>query len=140
MREIAIQKLTSSGLKKTEIRIQLLSFLLDKKNAISQPELEKMFKSISDRVTIYRALSAFEEKGIIHKIMDPHGTARYAVCSEGNCSDHQHSDEHIHFHCTSCDETTCLEEMVVPELKIPSKYSVQKINLNIEGVCERCNG
>jgi Fur family ferric uptake transcriptional regulator len=140
MEELAIKKLKKSGLRKTEIRTQILNYLLDKSSAISQPELEKKFKSISDRVTIYRALSAFEEKGIIHKIMDPHGTARYAVCKEDTCSDHQHSDEHIHFHCTSCDETTCLEEMVIPELKVPSTYSVQKINLNIEGVCQRCNG
>jgi len=139
MKEIAIQKLSSSGLKKTEIRIQLLSFLLDRKNAISQPELEKMFKSISDRVTIYRALSAFEEKGIVHKIMDSHGTARYAVCNESKCNDHQHSDEHIHFHCTSCDEITCLDELIVPEFKIPKTYSIQKINLNIEGICVSCN-
>ena len=33
-----------------------------------------------------------------------------------------------------------VEATVIPELKVPSTYSVQKINLNIEGVCQRCNG
>ena len=61
MKELAIEKLMSVGLKKTEIRIQILNYLLQKRNAISQPDLEKEFKTISDRVTLYRALSSFEE-------------------------------------------------------------------------------
>ena len=60
MKELAIEKLISVGLKKTEIRIQILNYLLQKRNAISQPDLEKEFKYISDRVTLYRALSSFE--------------------------------------------------------------------------------
>jgi len=139
MKEIAIKKLTASGLKKTEIRIQLLDYLLNLNAAVSQPELEKKFNSISDRVTLYRALSAFEEKGIVHKIMDNHGTARFAICNETMCDDHNHNDEHIHFHCSSCDEITCLDELIVPDFKIPKTYSIQKINLNIEGICDNCN-
>ena len=139
MEEVAINKLKKSGLKKTEIRTQILMYLLSKSSAISQPELEKKFKEISDRVTIYRALSAFEEKGIVHKVMDIHGTTRYAICNESTCDVKNHSDEHIHFHCTQCDEITCLEDLNIPELNISNSYSIQKINLNIEGVCINCN-
>ena len=139
MKELAIEKLMSVGLKKTEIRIQILNYLLQKRNAISQPDLEKEFKTISDRVTLYRALSSFEEKGLIHKIIDKNGTARFALCDTEKCLGHIHHDEHIHFHCDNCGEIICLNEKTIPEITLPEKFTVQKININIEGVCEICN-
>lgn len=138
MRDDAIQKLVNAGLKKTEIRIQLLSHLLSHDIAISQPELEKEFKSISDRVTIYRALSSFEENGIVHKVIDLNGTARYALCSSSKCNGHKHFDEHVHFHCIDCGDVFCLEEIEIPHIQLPSTLIIQKSNLNIQGICEKC--
>ena len=139
MKEIAIEKLVSVGLKKTEIRIQILNYLLLKKTAISQPDLEKEFKSISDRVTLYRALTAFEEKGLVHKIIDKNGTARFALCNTNKCTDHIHNDEHIHFHCDECGDIICLNEKSLPDIKLPDNFSIKKININIEGICDNCN-
>ena len=126
MKDIAIEKLVSVGLKKTDIRIEILNYLLIKQTAISQPDLEKEFKSISDRVTLYRALSAFEEKGLVHKIIDKNGTARFALCN-------------IHFHCDLCGEIICLNEKSIPQITLPENFKIKKINLNIEGVCENCS-
>jgi Fur family ferric uptake transcriptional regulator len=138
MRDNAIYKLVTAGLKKTEIRIELLSYLLEQAHAISQPELEKAFHTLSDRVTIYRALSAFEEKGIVHKIIDLQGTARYAICNEKTCNDHHHQDEHIHFQCTNCNNVICLDEISLPQLTIPSEFQVHKVNVQLEGICKNC--
>lgn len=138
MRDKAIAKLISAGLKKTEIRIQLLTYLLEHAHAISHPELEKAFHTISNRVTIYRALSAFEEKGIAHKIIDLQGTARYAICIENTCNNHQHQDEHVHFQCTNCNNVICLNEILLPQLSIPSEFKVNKVNVQIEGICKNC--
>lgn len=139
MSEIASQKLKEIGLKKTEIRIQILNYLLNQNSAISQPELEKMFKNISDRVTIYRVLSAFEENGLIHKIIDLNGTARFAICKSDNCSNHHHFDEHVHFHCKTCGNVRCLDDIQIPTFSIPNEYKVLKANINIEGICPSCN-
>lgn len=138
MEDIAKEKLVSVGLKKTDIRIQILKYLLIKKTAISQPDLEKEFKSFSDRVTLYRALSSFEEKGLVHKIIDKNGTARFALCNTSVCNDHQHHDEHIHFHCDICGEIICLNEKSLPQITLPENFKINKININIEGVCEIC--
>ncbi len=61
-------------LKKTGPRLKVLSMLSAKNVATSQPDLEGVMNDI-DRVTLYRILSAFEEKGIIHKVFDLNGTA-----------------------------------------------------------------
>ena len=138
MRDLAIEKLVAVGLKKTEIRIQLLSYILNSHHAISQPELEKKFKSISDRVTIYRALSSFEENGIVHKVIDLNGTARFALCSSSKCTEHQHFDEHVHFLCVQCGDVVCLDEIEIPKIELPSNLIIHKSNLNIQGVCLNC--
>ena len=67
-------------LKRTEPRLRVLSMLSSKNVATSQPDLEGVIGDV-DRVTLYRILSAFEEKGIIHKVFDLNGTANYALCS-----------------------------------------------------------
>ena len=85
-------------LKKTSPRLKVLSVLSAKDVATSQPDLETVMVDI-DRVTLYRILNAFEEKGIIHKVFDLNGTANYAVCSS-NCEENHHHDEHLHFNCT----------------------------------------
>ena len=50
-------------LKKTGPRLKVLSMLSSKNVATSQPDLESVMDDI-DRVTLYRILNAFEEKGI----------------------------------------------------------------------------
>ncbi len=134
----AAQILDELGFRKTEIRLKVLDHLQKVNKAVSQPELEIKFNKFADRVTLYRILSAFEAKGIIHKIMDAHGVARYALCNHKHCMEHQHHDEHVHFNCTECGDVVCLDTVKIPALKLPKAFSSAKINLNIEGICNHC--
>ena len=54
--------------------------------------IEQHFKNF-DRVTLYRLLNSFEEKGLIHKVFDANGDIFYAKCQV--CKDHNHQDDHI---------------------------------------------
>lgn len=134
----ASQVLEESGFRKTEIRLKVLEYIQKLDKAVSQPDLEKKFNKLADRVTLYRILSAFEEKGIIHKIMDVNGLARYALCNHNHCSEHQHHDEHIHFNCTECGDVVCLDNIKIPSIKLPKEFSLARMNLNIEGTCNNC--
>jgi len=125
-------------LKKTVPRLSVLSILKSRNAAVSQPELEIIFGREIDRVTLYRTLSTFEEKGIIHKILDLKGTANYALCSD-LCNNHQHHNEHVHFNCTVCMGVYCLATLPVPRLDMPAGYSPQNVNFLVYGVCKRCN-
>ncbi len=129
--------LKRNSLKVTQPRLKVLEIISRKDSAISQPELEKLLGKDIDRVTLYRVLASFEEKGIIHKIFDLHGTATYAMCST-NCSEHDHHDQHVHFICRVCNSVYCLEDMTLPKVSIPADFSLEAIAVNALGVCNHC--
>ena len=124
-------------LKKTAPRLRVLSMLSAKNVATSQPDLESIMVDI-DRVTLYRILNAFEEKGIIHKVFDLNGTANYAMCSS-NCEEHQHHDEHLHFNCTNFNNVYCLEDLALPPIKLPNGFVPTGFTLYASGLCPKCS-
>ena len=110
--------------------------LHSKKVATSQPDLETVMVDI-DRVTLYRILNTFEEKGIIHKVFDLNGTANYAVCSS-NCEENHHHDEHLHFNCTVCKNVYCLDELILPPINLPAGFKPKGFTLYANGLCPKC--
>jgi len=129
--------LRSNKLKVTQPRLRVLEIVSTKTAAISQPELEKILGNEIDRVTLYRILASFEEKGILHKIFDLHGTATYAICST-KCSAHHHHDQHVHFICSVCNSIHCLDEISLPQINLPSGFSLYSIAINAVGLCKNC--
>lgn len=129
--------LRENKLKVTQPRLRVLEIISAKDSAISQPELEKLLGKETDRVTLYRILASFEEKGILHKVFDLHGTATYATCSH-NCSEHKHEDQHIHFICSSCNSVICLEEISIPNIRVPKNFALQSVAVNAVGLCDKC--
>ncbi len=125
-------------LKKTRPRFSVLEVLKSRQAAISQPVLENMLGKDIDRVTLYRVLKTFEDKGIIHKVIDLHGTANYAMCND-NCSENDHHDEHVHFNCTVCFQVYCLDNFHIPEINMPDNFTAGSVNLIVYGMCANCN-
>lgn len=130
--------LIKNGLKRTGPRLQVLDVLSRRDSATSQPYLEQVMGKEVDRVTLYRVLKAFEEKGIIHKVLDNHGTANYAICS-GDCNAQEHHDEHVHFNCNNCKKVYCLDSVKIPAFKVPAGFKVESLNLIACGICEACS-
>jgi Fur family ferric uptake transcriptional regulator len=124
-------------LKKTAPRLRVLSMMYSKNTATSQPDLESVMHDI-DRVTLYRILNVFEEKGIIHKVFDLDGTANYAVC-HSDCGEHHHHDEHLHFNCTDCKNVYCLNELSLPHLSLPAGFKAEGFTLYASGLCAKCS-
>ena len=129
--------LQRNQLKVTAPRLGVLKIISDREAAISQPVLEKIIGNEVDRVTLYRILRTFEEKGILHKVIDLNGTANYAICSS-DCTSHQHHDEHFHFNCTECKSVYCLNDLHLPAIQIPKGFKAESVNLSITGVCNHC--
>ncbi|WP_207424843.1 Fur family transcriptional regulator [Desertivirga brevis] len=132
------QLLEKHELKKTKPRLSVLEVLTSRDAATSQPDLEQILGKEVDSVTLYRTLKTFEEKGIIHKVIDMNGTAVYATCKE-SCTEHEHKDEHVHFNCTVCYKVYCLEDFKLPEINMPEGFNPSSVNLVVYGICESCN-
>lgn len=129
------QKLSDNNIKPTAVRINVLEVLMDSKTALSAKDLEGRLELI-DKVTLYRTLKVFEEKKIIHTIQDGTNVLKYAACEEGcECAP---QDQHVHFHCTKCDETFCFTEAHIPSVSIPINFTPSSVSMVFQGVCSNC--
>ncbi|MEO1055101.1 MAG: transcriptional repressor [Bacteroidota bacterium] len=137
MNDTVISLLKDFNLRSTNCRVEILSIFLDKHFALTQAELEKEINSIHDRVTVYRTLKTFQDKGLIHKVLDDSGSSKYALCKNG-CDHIHHHDEHIHFKCVKCGQTNCMENVKIPTIKLPEGYDFHSADLLVTGTCREC--
>ena len=128
-------KLKSKNIKPTAMRQLVLQVLTEQKTAISLPELEQKFEK-ADKATLYRTLKTFQENKLIHSIEDGSGSLRYALCQD-NC-ECDPEDLHVHFLCTNCNQTFCLNDIPVPTINLPSSFSLESVNMVVKGVCSNC--
>lgn len=123
-------------LRSTAIRRNVIEFILKEGAAVSHQDIEKALPQ-ADRVTLYRTLATFEEKGILHQVLDDESVKKYALCGT-DCSGGHHHDDHAHFKCEKCEETVCLDEVRIPAVGLPTGYSRTSANLLIMGTCRAC--
>lgn len=123
-------------LRVTDIREKVLEVFINSSKALSNEDIEKHFAKL-DRITLYRTLKTFEESGLIHKIPHSGQSPLFAICQE-DCSQHEHLDQHGHFHCLKCGETICMDEVNVPSINLPDGFTAQQRHLVIEGKCAKC--
>ena len=125
-------------LRNTEIRRSLLQHFLDHDHALSHADLDGLSDHLFDRVTVYRTLKTFVEKGILHEVIDDEMKTKYSLC-EGNCTEHIHHDNHLHFKCEYCERTYCLTHSTVPSFNLPNDYRATSVKVLISGKCANCN-
>lgn len=129
-------KLTGKKINPTAMRILVLESLLKQNSAASLTDIEKSLQP-ADRITIYRTLKTFAEKGLIHVIDDGTGSPKYAMCA-ADCDERQHHDLHVHFNCIVCKETFCLPNSKIPEVLLPDDFTSTEMNLVVKGICKQC--
>lgn len=127
--------LQDRNIKPTAMRQLVLQIMSEQTSAISLPDLEMIFDR-ADKATLYRTLKTFEEHKLIHRIDDGTGTAKYALCMEScEC---EPDDLHVHFLCVKCEQTYCLNEVAVPSINLPARFSMESVNMVVKGVCANC--
>ena len=129
--------LQQHNLKNTKIRQAVLSVLMQSDEGLSHLDLSKSLDVNFDRVTLFRTLHAFEENGILHKVIDLNGTAKYAyTLPDKDKNDHSHA----HFLCLQCGQVVCLDEtFLLNEIKVPKGFTKKTIDVQVKGICAKCN-
>lgn len=122
----------------TDSRKKILELFLSSNGALAHGDIEKKTGEKFDRVTVYRTLQAFMEKGIIHTIPTADNSVRYALCKD-DCTEGHHHDNHVHFVCSACGNTICLEDVTVPEVKLPKGFQPEEVQMVVTGVCKECH-
>jgi Fur family ferric uptake transcriptional regulator len=127
--------LKSSKLSLTSHRIELLNILSGCKRAISEKELELLMNGNCNRTTIYRNLNSLVEKKIVHRILSGEAVKYKLVAGK---KENGKRFDHVHFDCTSCNTTYCLEELAVQDFKLPDGFTKIENQFIIFGTCKNC--
>ena len=121
----------------TDSRKKILQLFLNQPEALAHADIENKAGEKIDRVTVYRTLQTFVDKGLIHSIPTADNSIRYALCKD-DCSEGHHHDHHVHFVCEQCEKTACLDEVSVPVINLPQGYKKEKVEVVISGICREC--
>jgi Fur family ferric uptake transcriptional regulator len=122
----------------TESRRKILELFRHNNGALAHADIEKKTGEHFDRVTIYRTLQTFVEKGIVHTIPTADNSVLYALCKD-ECSAGHHHDNHIHFICDDCGKTYCLDNIIIPDVALPRGFLVKQTDVVISGQCDKCS-
>jgi len=121
----------------TEGRRRILEVFMESGIALSHHDIEEKTSERLDRVTVYRTLQTFLEKGIMHTIPTTDNSVLYALCKD-SCGAGHHHDDHVHFVCEVCGTTSCLDGLTIPFITMPEGYQVSQVNMVVNGKCKAC--
>ncbi len=123
------------NIRPTSVRMVVYRAILKYPDTFSAQDLEDELNWM-ERSSIFRALTLFNEKGLIHSVDDGGGIKRYCLCREiGSCDS---CKMHCHFHCQICGKTLCLKDLYISKMELPSGFVTKKISCVISGSCDNC--
>ncbi len=129
--------LKKNQLSVTDGRKKILELFINSEGALAHADIEEKTGESFDRVTVYRTLNTFVEKGIIHHIPTTDNSILYALCKD-NCEAGHHHDNHVHFICNVCKKTICLDEITIPAVQLPKGFLPSHTEMVVNGVCGDC--
>lgn len=132
----ALHILQEYGLNITKARMDILSLFLAYKMPMNGALIKAHLLEM-DRVTLYRVLKAFTEKGILCILPSTNGVILYALKTV--MADLPNAVNKMHFVCTDCKALVDLEKTVLPEMKLPPGFIVENMELVISGKCRQCS-
>ena len=133
----ALLTLQKAGISKTSQRLAVLDILLKATTPLSVNTIRQSLetKARIDKVTVYRILTLFRQRGIIREIASAGGANYFEMATLEN-------PLHPHFSCRNCGTFTCLAPLPftqAPELILSKDdYSIDHIEINISGLCACC--
>ena len=127
--------LKAAGITATPNRLIVVDALMHAHAPLALADLEELLPTM-ERSGIFRVLNLLADKHLAHTINDGTRSLKYELCPSHGSS-HSASDHHVHFHCTACGRTFCLDAPV-PAVALPEGYTATSANYVIEGTCASC--
>lgn len=126
--------LTAAGISPTPTRILIWREIAMTDRPFSLSDLETSLDTV-DKSTIFRTLSLFLEKNLIHEIDDGSGSRKYCRCTCPGPGPHL---SHIHFYCTACHRTYCIKNIAAPRIPMPEGFVTTQASYVLKGLCPKC--
>ena len=132
--QIEAEELAEHGIRPTSVRILVMRAIMQRKGVFCLYDIEADVPTL-DRSSIFRALRLFTQHHLLHEIDDGSGFCKYCLCQ---CKDHNHHLNHVHFTCTKCGKTFCIEEQKIPVVTLPEGFVQEEAEYVIKGICPDC--
>ncbi len=124
----------------TPLRIEMLQAMATADRPIPAKALLEAvrLRQPINKVTLYRNLDLFVEKGLVDKVHpgEKDKAARYCVRPR------RATGPHGHFYCTRCGEMECLNESCLMEAISTCgrsfQHRIDHVELRLEGICKHC--
>ena len=131
--------LRSAGLRRTPVRVGVLTLLSSDPHPLSAQQIIDKLPGYTDAVTVYRSLTTLTGKGLLHRVHGDDRVWRFAMAVGPDKPSH----EHAHFVCDDCGTVECFNEVPVPpnmvkDLKLAKGYDVSYSEVLLHGTCPRC--
>lgn len=129
--------LKNKKIRETPFRTEVLEVFKASNKPLSAEQLEASLGKF-DRITLYRTLKTFFDKGVIHEVLIAGESKKMALCSSDcNEENHIHHLEHLHFFCEECKDTFCLDIAKLPSINIPN-HTINSFEIQAKGICKNC--
>ena len=132
--------LREKGMRATSLRLQVLELFLEKQEPLSHAAIFEHLAASGrklNRVTLYRALSAFSDAQIVHEVQGINGPVQFCLHQPflDGCP-----GNHPHFLCRECGRMICLHGQPLPRVEVPENSVIEGKQMLIFGLCPRCAG
>ena len=133
---------SEQGVKLTSKRENVLSALIQGKDAMSAYELAEHYRSVFDQtipaMSVYRILDFLAEHSLVHKLTSAN---KYIACSHISCS-HEHQIPQFLI-CETCNSVTeiAIKATVIDELTSSvgkTGFNLSTNQLELKGFCKHC--
>ena len=133
-----INKLREHQVHLTQNRIAVFKLLTESKTALSVCTIMNQSESILDRISVYRALKYFLQKGLVEIVPNNKGNSRYIIASSNNVNAKSRDEKCAYFICSTCQHTEIILAPVNIKIELLTKNHINKCSLILEGICGNC--
>ncbi|MFN8672557.1 MAG: Fur family transcriptional regulator [Candidatus Sericytochromatia bacterium] len=142
--KLALELLKKKGFRQTKPREMVLNVLDESEISLSPYDIVDYVKNKGEKadvVSVYRILQAFEENGIVHRVLS---SGKYRKCHLS--SDMAHHDHSTHCHhnlvCQKCgkiEEINCQGMSLIEQvITSTSAFKIENHALEFYGTCGAC--
>jgi Fur family ferric uptake transcriptional regulator len=137
----ARQRLRAAGLRITPVRLRVLETLGACRAPLNAQEVAERLGNRLDRVTLYRTLNTFVERGLAHRVDPGDRIYRFSLTAASAPEGATHS--HPHLVCDECGTVECLEDaevLVRPKRAAGrrSSFRLTQKDAVLHGTCGEC--
>lgn len=129
------EELKQAALQITPARLAAMRLFESQENPLdAQYLIDHLQKKLGvDRVTVFRILNTFVEKGLLRKLEFGEGKARYELAK---------TIDHHHLLCENCGRIEDITDTIIPKmeknLQKTHKFLIKRHSLEFFGICSNC--